>query len=202
MQKKDFYIEYYNRTNRVFSDRIIWGKKQREEAWRKGQLFISKLERKIFIVIQYLILLLCWIPICFDRKLWVVIPIAFLLFLLQSFITDYSVIKIEILYFIYRKNSVYCSVLRDIFLDSYAEFLNELTCLTKKEISGYIFISGGKFYGKYRAVCRNKSQKIVLIFKINRVIVTVNEKKFVIKGVLSAKEQLISEIAAVINTNY
>ncbi len=201
MKRKNFYIEYYNRTNCVFSDKIIWGKKEREEARRKGQLFVSKLERKIFIVIQYLILLLCWIPICFDRKLWVVIPIVFLLFLLQSFVTDYSILKIEILYFIYRKNNVYCSVLHDIFFGGYAEFINELTRLTKKEVTGYIFISGGKLYGNFRAVCRNKSQKIVLRFKVNSVIVIVNKKRFVIKDASHTKEHLISEIAAIINTN-
>lgn len=201
MKRKDFYIEYYNRTNRVFSDKMIWGKKEREEAWRKAQHLTSKFERKLFILFQYLVLLLCWIPICFDRKLWVVIPIALLLFLLQSFITDYSILKIEMLYFIYSKNSVYCSILHDLFTGSFAEFLNELTRLTKKEVTGFILISGGKFYGKFRAVCRNKSKKIVLRFNPNSVIVTVNEKKFVIKGALHTKEHLILEIAAIINTN-
>lgn len=201
MQRKNFYIEYYNRTNHVFSDKIIWSKKEREEAWRKRQLLTSKLERKIFIAFQYLVLLLCWIPMCFERELWVVIPIALLYFLLQSFITDFSILKIEILYFIYRKNSVYCSVLHNIFLGSYAEFLNQLTRFTKNEVTGFVFISGGKLYGKFRAVCRNKNKRIVLRFKINSVVVTINEKKFVIRGILPSKEQLISEIAAIINTN-
>ena len=80
MQRKDFYIEYYNRTNRFFSDKMIWGKKEREEAWRKGQGLISKFGRKILIIFQYLILLSCWIPVCFERELWVVIPIAILCF--------------------------------------------------------------------------------------------------------------------------
>ncbi len=201
MHRKDFYIEYFNRTNRVFSDKIIWGKKEREEAWRKGQHLTSKLERKIFIVSQYLVLLLCWIPICFGRELWVVIPLAIFCFLFQSFITDFSILKIEFLYFIHRKNSIYCSVLHDIFLGNYAEFINQLTRFTKKIVTGYVFVSGGKFYGKFRAVCRNKSTKIVLRFQMNCVIVVINKKKFVIKDVLSSKEQLIQELADIINTN-
>jgi len=201
MKRKDFYVEYYNRTNRVFSDKIIWGKKESEDARRKGHLFTSKFERKIFIVIQYLILLLCWLPICFDRKLWVVIPIALLLFLLHSLITDYSILKIEILYFVYCKKSIYSSILHDIFLGCYGDFLDELTRLTKEEVAGYILVSGGKFYGKFQAVCRNKSKKIVLRFRVNSVIVTVDEKKFLIKGALPTKESLITEIAAIINTN-
>ncbi len=191
MKRKDFYIEYYNRTNRVFSDKII--------DWRKGH--ISKLERKIVIVLQYLTLLLCWLPAYFNHRIWFVIPIAISCSLLLSLITDFSIHKIEILYFIYRKNSVYCSLLHDIFLGRYTEFLNELTRFTKKEVMGYVFTNGGKFYGKFRAVCRNKSKKIVLKFKISSVIVIVNEKRFVIKGALPTKEHLITEIAAIIHSN-
>ena len=80
MKRTDFYIEYYNRTNRAFSDKIAWGKEEREEAWQKGQYLTSKLERKIFIVTQYIILLLCWIPVCFERRAWVVVPIALICF--------------------------------------------------------------------------------------------------------------------------
>lgn len=201
MKRRDFYIAYYNRTNRAFSDKIVWGKEEREEAWRKGQHLTSKLERKIFIVTQYLILLLCWIPMCFDREAWVVVPIALLLFLLQSFITDFSIIKIECLYLIYRKNNIYCSVLYDIFLGNLTGFLEELKRSSKKKVTGFVFGGGGKFYGKYCAVCRNKDNNIALYFKRDSVIVTVNKKKHVIKDVLLTKEHLITEIAAIINSS-
>ena len=145
---------------------------------------------------------------CFERELWVAMPIAILCFLLQSYITDFSILKIEFLYLTYCKNSVYCSVLHDIFLGRYAEFFDQLTRYTKKEVTGYIFIGGGKFYGKFQAVCRNKakrivlkSKRIVLKFQTNCTIVIINKKKFVVKGVLTSKEHLISEIANIINTN-
>ena len=201
MQSKDFYIEYYNITNRFFSDKIIWGKKEREDAWRKRQSLTSKFGRKIFIVFQYLILVLCWIPMCFERELWVVIPIAIVCFLLQSYITDFSILKIEILYLIYRKNSVYCSVLHDIFLGDYADFFNQLTRYTKKDVTGYFPVGGGKFYGKFRAVCRNKNKRILLKFQTRCAIITINKKKHVINDILPSKEYLISEIATIINTN-
>lgn len=201
MKKREFYIEYFNRTNATFSDKIIWGKKEREEAWRKGQSLISKLERKILIVTQYLTLILCFTPMCFDRGVWIIVPIALLFFLLQTFITDFSIIKIELLYSIYRKNTVYSSVLYDIFLGNFTDFLDELKRKTKKEVMGYIFKSGGKFYGKYCAVCRNKNNKITLTFKRNSVVVMLNEKTLVIKEALLNKEHLISEIATIINAN-
>ena len=199
MKRKDFYIEYYNRTNRAFSDKIVWSKEEREEAWRKGQHLTSKFERKVLIVTQYLVLLLCWIPVCFDRGMWRIVPIALLWFLLQSVITDFSIIKIEWLYSIYRKNHVYCSVLHDIFLGTFTDFLAQLQHITKKKVTGYYLDSGGRFYGKYCAVCRNKNNKITLIFKRNRVIVMIDKKEFVIEDGLLTKEQLITALATIIN---
>ena len=199
MKRKDFYIEYYNRTNRAFSDKIVWSKEEREEAWRKGQHLTSKFERKVLIVTQYLVLLLCWIPVCFDRGTWRIVPIALLCFLLQSVITDFSIIKIEWLYSIYRKNNVYCSVLHDIFLGNFNDFLAQLQHITKKKVTGYYLDSGGRFYGKYCAVCRNKNNKITLIFKRNRVIVMIDKKEFVIEDGLLTKEQLITALATIIN---
>ena len=201
MKRTDFYIEYYNRTNRAFSDKIAWGKEEHEEAWQKGQYLTSKLERKIFIVTQYIVLLLCWIPVCFERRAWVVVPIALIWFFLQSLITDFSIIKIEWLYSVYCKNNVYCSVLHDIFLGNFDDFLAQLKRATKKQVTGYYLDRGGRFYGKYCAICRNKDNKIAVIFKRNRVAVIINEKTFVIKEVLLTKEYLINEIAAIINAN-
>lgn len=199
MKRADFYIEYYNTTDRAFSDKIVWGKKEREVAWRKGQHLTSKLERKIFIVIQYLILLSCWVPMCFDRGMWMVIPFALLWFLLQMYITDFSVIKIEILYAIYRSNNIFCSVLYDIFLGNVTDFFNKLQSSTKEKVTGYVFQRGGKFYGTYIAVCRNRDDKISITFKKNSVLVVVNEKIYVIKEAPPTKEHLIIEMATIIN---
>ena len=198
MTRKDFYCEYYKRTNKIFSDKIIWSQKEREKAWQKRQIYISKLERKVFISIQYLILLLCWVPMCFDSKLWIVIPISISVSTLVYFVTDFSFIKMELLYSIYRKNDAYASMLHDIFIGNFAEFLEKLKSATKKKVTGYVFWSGGKFYGKYFAVCRSKNDKIVLMFKRNRVIVTVNENTTVIRAKLT-KQEILDEIATIIN---
>ena len=201
MRRKEIYTEYYGRTNRAFSDKIIWGKKEREEAWRKGQHHISKIERKIFIITQYLILLLSWLPMCFDPGTWVVVPIALLLFLLQSFLADFSIIKIELLYSIYRKDNIYCSVLYDIFLGKYTDFMDDLKRLTKKQVTGYVLKRGGKFYGKFFAVCREKNNKIFVTFKRNKVVITVNNRTATINDVILTKDQLLSKIAVVIHEN-
>ena len=201
MKRRAFYREYYDRTNCFFSDKIIWGKKEREEAWRKGQGLISKFGRKILIIAQYFILFLCWIPLCFDQTMWKIIPVALLLFLLQSSLADFSIIKIELMYSIYRKDNIYCSILYDIFLGKYTDFLDELKRLTKKQVTGYVFKSGGKFYGKFFAICREKNNKIFVTFKRNKVVITVNNRTATINDVILTKDQLLSKIAAVIHEN-
>lgn len=198
MKRKDFYNQYYERTNESFSDKITWGKKERLDAWRKRQLPFSKFERKIYIIIQYFILFLCWIPVCFDGNLWIVIPIAFIISLLSSLITDFSFIKIEMLYHIYSKDNSYSSILYDIFIGNFTYFISDLKGLTSKKVTGYVFKIGGKFYCKYFAVCRNKDSIILLTFKRNKILVTVDKNVTVINAELS-KNQLLEEISAIIN---
>jgi hypothetical protein len=198
MKRKDFYAEYYTVTNRIFADKTIWGTSEREQANRKGQIYISKLSRKVHIVIQYLLLLLNLIPI-FDNSAWVIIPVTFFLIILCSFVTDFSIIKIELLYSIYRKDNVYASILYDIFRGDFDGFLDDLKRETKKSVIGYVHKSGKKFCGKYFAVCRNKENEIFLTFKKDRVIIKINNKLTVINKEFADKSQLLSEIAAVIN---
>lgn len=198
MKRKDFYIEYYRRTNRRYSDKIIWGEKESKEADRKGQYHTSKIGRVYHIIIQYAItIFLCLVPFCLDGS-WFAIPFAVLLFWMQTLYTNFSIIKIEVLYSIYRKDNAYCSVLHDIFLDICPEFLNRLKQETKKKVTGYVLHRGGTLYAKYSAICR-KRDNILLTFKSNKVIISVDEKKFVIDDKTLAKEQLLTEIAALIN---
>ena len=134
----------------------------------------------------------------FDRDKWVIITIALIIFLSQSYITNFSIIKIELLYYIYRKSNVYCSVLHDIFVGEYTDFFDKLKRLTKKQVIGYFLKSGGTLYGKFNAVCRNKSNKIILIFRFNKVVLSVNEAKIEIKNKSFTEEELLTEISSAI----
>lgn len=201
MKRRDFYVEYYQRTDRDFSDKYIWGHKQREEAWRKRQWrHVTKFDRKLIIIVQYLFPLLSWIPMCFDRSRWVVIPMACLVSLSLSFVSNFSFIKVEVLYFVYRKDNVYCAVLHDIFLGEITYFLNDLRRATKKVTTGYVHKSSGILSDKYFAICRNKNNNVLLTFRRNNVTVTVNKKVTVISDMTLTKGQLLDEIADVINT--
>ena len=201
MTRKDFYTEYYTVTNRIFCDKFVWSKQAfSKEAWQKGQISCSKLERKIFMIFQYICLVVCWIPMCFDHTLWIIVPIGISISLLCSLITDFSLIKMEALYQIYNSKTVYCRMLYEVFQGNWS-FLDQLKRLTKRVVLGFNKKSGGKFFAQYCAVCRNKSNSIMVNFKIKCVEVKVNDESFTINKSFESEEEMILEIASVINNS-
>lgn len=200
MTRREFYVEYYQRTDREFSDKYIWGHKQREEAWRKRQWrHVTKLDRKLIIAVQYLTLLLCWIPICFDRSRWAFVPMACLVSLCLSFASNFSFIKVETLYAVFRRDCVYASILHDIFLGTITYFLDDVKRATKKVTTGFVRKSSGIFREKYFAMCRDKNNTVLVTFHRKEVTVAVNGNVTVIDHKTLTKEQLIDEIAGAIN---
>ena len=151
MNRKEFFIEYYKRTDSKFADHTINSKSDRETASRKRQGLTSKAERILFIITQYAVLFLCWIPVCFKPQLWRIVFVGIFLSLLQSLITDFSLVKIAVLYHLYHKNTVYSSLLHDVFLGKAGPFFDQLKRRTKQAVAGYVFWRGGKFYGTYLA---------------------------------------------------
>ena len=175
MTRREFYVEYYQRTDREFSDKYIWGHKQREETWRKRQWrHVTKLDRKLIIAVQYLSLLLCWIPMCFDHSRWVFVPMACLVSLCLSFASNFSFIKIETLYAVFRRDCVYTSILHDVFLGTITYFLDDVKRATKKVTTGFVHKSSGIFREKYFAMCRDKNNTVLVTFGRNKVTVAVN----------------------------
>ena len=64
---------------------------------------------------------------------------------------------------------------------------------------GYVHKSGRLFCDKYFAMCRNKSNQVLLAFQRNKVTVTVNKKVTVINDMTLTKEELLQQIATAIN---
>ncbi|MBQ6708926.1 MAG: hypothetical protein IJM97_08265 [Clostridia bacterium] len=163
MRRLDFYKKYYEITDRIYTDRIVWYAKEHEKYWRKGQFHISKTERRFSIATQYGILL-ATIILFAIRNYWGG-AIGCLWFLCSSIITtDFSIIKIEILYHIYNSNNLYTNLLYQAFLEKPLELPQ-----TKKQISGFVRINRNKLVAKYCVVFRKKHEKVFLIitpFKI------------------------------------
>ncbi|MBQ7378485.1 MAG: hypothetical protein IJW70_02250 [Clostridia bacterium] len=206
MTRKEFYIEYYRVTDRVFRNQKPWRRRDDQDPLLRprGHLndsYPSKSGRILLIIAQYLTLPLFCIPLCIDLRFALYIPVALLIVACCLGLTNFSIIKIELLYSVYRKNNVYCSLLHDIFLNTSTDFMETLRRSTKKAVTGYYFCGISKIPGKYCGICRKSENKLLLTFRKNKVVIKVNEKKIVIHKEFATKEQLISEIAAVINTS-
>jgi len=201
MKRREFYRVYYARTNRNFSDKIIWKRGEKGDAWRKGQdlSFTSKIGRICYIFLQYFMLLLGGGLICYGIWSWSVAPILLIMFACFVFITDFSIIKIELLYFIFSRKNAYSELLYEVFLNTSPTFCNELEALTKKRVTGYYLNRGGTFGGTFLGICRKKNEQISVILQNKRVVVKINRKKTMIQNKALTREQLLAEIAAVIN---
>ena len=199
MKRKDFYAEYYRITNAAFADKSVWNNESRERAWRKKQIYMSKRERRICVFLQYLILPLCLLPVFTGREALWLIPCVTLCSFLLALESNFSIIKIEMLYSIYRKDDLYSSLLYDMFRNRLGDFREKLRLATKTVSGGYTLRRGGGFFGKYCAWCRDPKQNITFVLKRNKVSVNVNGAVTDITDKTLTREQLISRMAEIIN---
>ena len=199
MKRGDFYREYYERTDSCFSDKAVQTKQDRENAWRKHQGLTSKAERKCLLVVQYAFLLTCLLPLVFETVSWIVAPFSLLLSFLLSLVTDFSLIKMECLYAIYRKKTAYTAFLYDGFFGKMDTILMDLKRATKKNVTGYVFKRGKNFFRTYIAVCRNKERSVRLTFHHNKITVTIDQAVTTINKKGITKEAALADIADVIN---
>lgn len=202
MTRKEFFLKYYDITNMIFPDKPSFSKYTTQEEWQKGQIGgITKRGRKFCIILQYLLPALSWIPMLSDKNKWIYIPIALFLGALLSFITDFSLVKIEILYRVYRKNNVYASLLYEMFCRNFDSFLQKLQRLTKKNTMGYCFtfFRSNNLHQIYEGVYREKGKTLLLVFKPKCVVVKINGEKFIINDMTLTKDALLNKIASIIN---
>ena len=202
MTRKAFYAEYYKRTNEQFADEIINGKESREKANRKKQRQTSKSERIFFLFLQYALLVGALILLFAGIDPWSVLLLFCIFCLPITFLTDFSLLKIELLYHLYRPNHIYARLLHQIFLGQYSEFIRDLHRATPNKVSGYWCIQWQKpkFYGKFRAVCRNPGEQVILTFGPRKVKIRTNSQTVVLCDKSLSREALIDQIAAVVNT--
>ena len=197
MKRREFYREYYERTNRRFSDKIIWKRGQKGDSWRKGQdiCHTSKFGRKCFIACQYLVLLLGFGLIGYGVYPWKTAPILLILFAFIAFISDFSIIKIELLYSVCKRESVYASLLHEAFLGKSLEICEKIRHASPKEVRSVYPVRERPFFSKLEVNCKTRTNQIFITIHRNKVTVNVNKKKTVISELTLTKEQLFKEIS-------
>ena len=152
MKRWEFYRTYWRITDRSFADRTIWTAHDREMAWRKGQRFASKRERKAFLAAQYLMLFgAIW---CLAAGKHTLCRVLLAAHLLDIGITDFSVVKMELLYGIYRRKNLFSQLLYQNFLGKTDGLWCAVKPLAKSRVSGFVRVGRGKLRVRYRVVFR------------------------------------------------
>ena len=196
--KKTFYKEYYKITNRIYADHIIWSAKDREHAWRKGQINTSKTERVVFITAQYCGLLAAGILFETGNSQYGIF--GYVMFLLSLLITDFSITKIELLYQLFTHNSLYASLLYKAFSGKIDGFWCLIQPKVKKKVSGFVRINRNKFIVKYRVVFRKKHEGVSIIISPFHIRVKTEKHNTVFNDTKVTITQLADGVSEVLNS--
>ena len=196
MSRKDFYKLYYTITDRMFSDHVIWTNEDREQAWRKGQILMSKIERKISIVFQYLALLAAIIGFCVGE--YTVGVATVVLFLLSSALTDFLVVKIEVIYAVYRRKNVFSALLYMVFRSGLDEFWSFVRPGVGKKVSGFVPEWKCKLWAKYSVIYRKQRVKAVILLCPNKIVVKTENGKHTITDRTLSMQDLAEQIADIL----
>lgn len=196
MSRKDFYKLYYTITDRMFSDHVIWTNEDREQAWRKGQILMSKIERKISIVFQYLALLAAIIGFCAGE--YAVGVATVVLFLLSSALSDFSVVKIEVLYAVYRRKNVFSALLYMVFQSGLDEFWSFVRPGVGKKVSGFVPEWKYKLWAKYSVIYRKQREKALIWLYPNKIVVKTENGKHTITDQTLSMQELAEQIADIL----
>ena len=198
MKRRVFYKEYCELTNRIYADRTVWSAKDRETAWRKGQIYTSKIERWIVIVVQYCIILATGISFATGNSGYGII--GCIAFLLCSIITDFSILKIETLYRIFSRNTPYSIMLYQAFSGKSDDFWRLVRPSTKKIVSGFVRINRNKFVVKYRVVFRRKREIVTVVITPFRIVLKSEIHKIVFNDSAKSLTQIASDLSEAINS--
>lgn len=197
MKRFAFYKEYYQITDRIYADPIIWSTENREQAWRKGQINTSKRGRVVFIAAQYCALLAAGILFMTGNGRHSIIGCV--MFLLGSLITDFSITEIELLYQIFTHNSPYASLLYKTFLGKIDDFWCLIQPKVKKKVSGFVRINRNKFVAKYRVVFRKKHESVTIIISPFNIKMKSETDNIVFNDATATLTQIADDITEVLN---
>ena len=198
MKRFAFYKEYYQITNRIYADHTIWSVEDREQAWRKDQINISKRERVVFITAQYCALLVAGILFVTGNGRHGII--GGVIFLLSSLITDFSITKIELLYQIFTHNSPYASLLYKTFSGKMDDFWCLIQPKVKKKVSGLVRINRNKFVAKYCVVFRKKHECVTIIISPFNIKLKSETDSIVFNDITATLTQIADGITEVLNS--
>lgn len=176
----NFIKKYYLATNEVFLE-------------NKGRYRLTRRERKIFIFIIYIlmILLLPILFIFFKQTAKILLPVFLILYIFIEFVVNFNIFKILIIFFVYEKNNSLINLFKMVYFEKKSDLLLRSFQGTIKQLSlskDYFNICKIKVFGFLDKV------NILLIFKKNKVVICYNGNKKIIKNFPSDENQLLSNL--------
>lgn len=185
MKRADFYKEYYRVTDRVFADKLCMTREDDKKARQKGQVNTSKSERKFFVYWQYGVFVAAFVHLLFFKNIFMPV-FGLILSVLLALITNFSIAKIEWLYLICNRDSVYGGILHKIFTEDFGDMCDQLSRRIKKHCRCLIKYGFGRY--------RDADGGLKIIFGSTKVTVVKDGKKHILKKKYSSEEELISDI--------
>ena len=115
--------------------------------------------------------------------------------LLDGILTDFSILKVERLRYIFNNGTVYGEVLRRAFFGEMDVSLAALQKQTKPYTTGYVRKDYRKFCVRYFAVCRNRENEVLLQVKPRFAAVKINGQTFRFSQEYPSVDVLLSAVA-------
>lgn len=193
VKRLEFYKEYYRVTDKDFADFWILTGKDVRYAWDKGWRRTSKTERKVLIVLQYLALLGGLVCFLLGESRYGVI--GCLWFVLSVFVTDFSLLEMEALYRVFRKNTPYAMLLHLAFFRKLDSFWQLILPNAKKRSSGFVRWRDLRVSVTYRVVLRKSTRRVFLTVRPNCVKLWTKSYKVVFDDPTMPLETLACSIA-------
>lgn len=199
----EFFKIYWKITNRDYCDEAVqwigrhinWDSPKAIKARNKGQKYTSKLQRKILICLQYLFLAFGIVLCVFNNSALFFVMGSVLFILISGYEgSDFSIVKVALLYLVLTRKSVYSCVLYRCFMGDFD--VSAIKCAFNKKDNVWI-IPCGLFEFRSRIkfdvfAKRDAVAKIVLL--PNCVVLKAKNERIKIKKEYESYEELLSVI--------
>jgi hypothetical protein len=203
----EFFKVYWERTNRDYCNEAVqwvgrhinWNSRKAMKARNNGQKYISKLQRKILIFLQYLFLVLGIVLWLFNDAIpYLALGVVIFLFISSYEGSDFSIIKIAFLYVLLVRESVYSRALYQCFMGNFD--VNAIKRAFEKKENVFVYPCAlFELRPKVKFDILVKRETVAkVVFWPNCVVLKTKNEKIKIKEEYESCEELLSVIGKIL----
>ena len=112
--------------------------------------------------------------------------------------TDYSVVKVEALYYLYHRKNIFSSLLYLSFLGRMDEFWSCVKQRVKNKISGFALEMKTKLRAKYCVVYRKQRIKTMIVLRPNKIVIKTESGNHILSDCGLSLSELADQIAGIL----